>query len=122
MTVKLMAQEEAVIDYNNEGQLIRDPFGIFRPNARSAVGITKKGDVIFLLFAQNPEASIGKGFTFQQMAEVFKTFDVEKAMALDGGSSSSMVVNGQTYWAKYNKSNEPVQRRVKSVLMIVPTR
>lgn len=117
---KLTALEEAVIDYNAQKRLIRDPFGINRPNARTAVGITADNSVVFLLLAQNPDREEASGFNYQQMTEALKKLGAVKAMALDGGSSSSMVVNSQSYWAKYNKSGDPVKRPVKSVLMITP--
>lgn len=116
----LTAEEEAVIAYNEQKRLIRDPFGVNRPNARTAVGITKEGGVVFVLFSQNPLVTGANGFTFTQMTEALKRYGAVKALSLDGGSSSSMVVNGETVWAKYNKDNQPVKRPVKSVLMIVP--
>jgi exopolysaccharide biosynthesis protein len=46
-----------------------------------------------------------------------KTLGVEKAMNLDGGSSSSLYYKGKTLYGKVDEKGNLVRRSVKSVLL-----
>ncbi|MEB3287050.1 MAG: phosphodiester glycosidase family protein [Vampirovibrionales bacterium] len=127
--------EEAVIDTDASGKLIRDPFGVKAPNARSAIGITKSGNVILLMGAQDP-ARNADGFTFEQIRSLLSSLGASKALSLDGGSSSAIMLKGldnqldsplenrpklamPVIYGKYNKDGQPVKRPIKSVLMVL---
>lgn len=113
------SREEAVVEYDAKGRLIRDPLGVKTQNARSLVGITNSGSLIILMVAQNPQAK-AYGVNFSQMGSLIRSLGAVKAMGLDGGSSSSLVLSGKTYWGKFNKEAQPVKRPIKSVLMVLP--
>ncbi|WP_303673403.1 phosphodiester glycosidase family protein [Vampirovibrio chlorellavorus] len=112
---------EGFVDYNAAGKRTRDPIGVCALNARSAVGITAKGDILLLMGAQNASKPGGSGFTLSDVANLLKARGAVKAMALDGGSSSSLWYQGQTIFGKYAANKAPVIRPVKSVLMVVPS-
>jgi exopolysaccharide biosynthesis protein len=106
------------------GETIRDALGSSQSNARSAVGIigdntTSKGDryIIFVMVAQKPE-SPNSGMSLQALADFMKTLGVEKAINLDGGSSSALYYKGKTIHGKIDEKGNPSQRPVKSVLLI----
>lgn len=111
---------EGFVDYNAAGKLIRDPVGTCSLNARSAVGITEKGDVLLLMAAQNASKPNGSGFNMTDLANLLKARGAVKAMALDGGSSSGFWHKGQAVFGKFGNNSVPIIRPVKSVLMVVP--
>jgi Phosphodiester glycosidase len=96
----------------------RDPIGINSPNARTAIGVTGKGDLILLMVAQNPRASKPSGLSLRSIADLLKTLGAEKALNLDGGSSSSLYYKGKTIYGKVDSEGNPVSRPIKSVLVV----
>ncbi len=114
---ELSSLQEGFLDFSN-GAVIRDPLGSSQPNARSAVGITRDGSVLWMMVAQKPEAPTTSGMSLQALAAFMKTKGVEEAMNLDGGSSSSFYYKGKTFYGKVNENGNPVKRPVKSALLI----
>jgi hypothetical protein len=117
-------QEEAFIDFGPDGSLVRDPLGAFKPNARSAVGIRADGALLLLMVAQKGEPGkpqAGSGFSLAQVAEALKRRGAVDALALDGGTSSSLWVQGEekTLIGKRDAKGAPSVRPVKSVLELV---
>ena len=100
------------------GKIIRDALGSDRPNARTAIGITRDGSLLWVMVAQKPENPNASGMNLPELAKFMKSLGVEKAMNLDGGSSSSFYYKGQTFYGKVNNKGNWVKRPVKSVLMI----
>jgi exopolysaccharide biosynthesis protein len=86
-------EEEGFILKNKHGHIIRDSISSFSNRARSAVGINEHNNLIFV--------SVGSknGLNIQQLSLLMKELGAVKAMALDGGSSVSMV------WSENNKYN-----------------
>lgn len=110
--------QEGFRDVQN-GKVIRDALGSDRRNARSAIGLTAEGGVVWIMVAQKPDAPEDSGMTLQELADFMeKTFKVESAMNLDGGSSSALYFGGQTLYGKVDAAGKWVQRSVKSVLLV----
>ncbi len=109
--------EEGFIAYS-DGKIIRDAIGSRGLNARSAVGITRDGDIILAMVAQKPESPSNSGMSLPQLAEFLATLGVEKAMNLDGGSSSSIFYQEQTFYGKVDAEGKQIQRPIKSVLLV----
>ena len=64
-----------------------------RRHPRTAVGITKNGDAyIVVIYGRDPKRSVGASVT--EMAKIMKSLNVDKAMNLDGGGSSIMIIDG----------------------------
>lgn len=101
------------------GKVIRNPLGSNQPNARSAVGITRDGSIVLVMVAQKPEAPTSSGMSLPALAAFMKTLGVEKAINLDGGSSSCFYYKGESFYGKVNEKGNWVRRQVKSVLLIV---
>jgi len=97
------------------GQTIRDSLGSSQNNARSAVGI-KDNNIIFVMVAQTQSPS--SGMSLQALADFMKTLGVEKAINLDGGSSSALYYNNKTIYGKVDDQGKSSQRPIKSVLLI----
>ncbi len=114
---ELTSVQEGFLHVSNN-KVIRDLLGSKRPNARSAVGITRDGDILLVMVAQKPEAPSTSGMSLMALAAFMKTKGVEKAMNLDGGSSSSLYYNGKTVYGKVDKKGNQVKRPVLSVLLV----
>ena len=112
--------EEGFVDYAN-GEVIRDALGSKAMNARSAVGITAEGTVIFAMAAQKPEQPRNSGINLPDFAAFLKILGVEKAMNLDGGSSASLYYQGTTIYGRVDGEGNAIQRPIKSVLIVQPS-
>jgi hypothetical protein len=95
----------------------RDPLGSGQRNARTAIGLTREGQMIWVMVAQN-DAPDGSGMSLVELADYMKGLGVEKAMNLDGGSSSSLYWEGKAFYGKGDGQGGQVKRSVKSVLLI----
>lgn len=111
---ELSLVQEGFVDNANG----RDALGSNQPNARTAVGITRDGGVILLMVAQKPSASTNSGLSLPAIANLMKSLGVNKAMNLDGGSSSSLYYNGKSFYGKIDLEGNPIKRPVKSVLLV----
>jgi Phosphodiester glycosidase len=97
------------------GQVLRDPLGLQQRNARSAIGITKKGELVWAMVAQKSAAG---GLTLPELAQFLRSLGVEKALNLDGGTSSTFYYQGKTIYGKVDANGQPTGRPVKSVLIL----
>ncbi|MEW6493725.1 MAG: phosphodiester glycosidase family protein [Cyanobacteriota bacterium] len=100
------------------GKVIRDALGSYKLNARSAVGITRDGSILLVMVAQKPEIPTASGMTLRALATFMNSKGVEKAMNLDGGSSSSFYYKGKTIYGRLDAKGNLIKRPVLSVLLI----
>jgi hypothetical protein len=99
-------------------RLIRDAIGTQQRNARSAVGILANGDLVFVVVAQKPELTTPSGMTLAELAAFLQELGVVEALNLDGGSSSGLYYQNHTYFGKFDAQANPIERPIKSVLII----
>ncbi|MFN6537890.1 MAG: phosphodiester glycosidase family protein [Nostoc sp. EkiNYC01] len=111
---ELTLVQEAFVDNANK----RDALGSNQPNARTGVGITHDGSIVLVMVAQKPSARTNSGISLPALADFMKTLGVEKAMNLDGGSSSSLYYKGKTFYGKIDLEGNSIKRPVKSVLLV----
>jgi exopolysaccharide biosynthesis protein len=111
---RLTAQAEGFVDE----QVGRDSIGVTQRNARSAIGILKDGSVILVMAAQKPEAPQNSGMSVQAMTSFLQRLGVEQALNLDGGSSSALIYQDQTFYGKVDKDGKPVPRAIKSAVIV----
>ncbi len=81
---------------------------------RTAVGLTKEGNIILLVVDGRQQHSVG--MTLLELALFMQEFGVVDAMNLDGGGSSEMVVEGKIV----NQPSDGKERPVGNALLIVP--
>ena len=101
-----------------DGKVSRDPLGSSQANARTAVGITRSGHLIWVMAAQKPSSSTASGLSLPELADFLKTLGVKTALNLDGGSSSALYYQGTTFYGKVDERENPRVRPVKSVLLV----
>jgi exopolysaccharide biosynthesis protein len=111
---ELTLVKEGFVDNDNK----RDALGSNQPNARTAVGITRDGSVVLVMVAQKPSAPANSGVSLPALADLMKTLGADKAMNLDGGSSSSLYYKGKTFYGKVDLEGNSIKRPVKSVLLV----
>lgn len=109
--------QEGFLQVSN-GKVIRDALGSYNLNARSAVGITRDGSILLVMVAQKPTSPTASGMTLRALATFMSSQGVEKAMNLDGGSSSSFYYKGKTIYGRLDASGNWIQRPVLSVLLV----
>lgn len=101
-----------------DGVVVRDAIGENAPNARSAVGLTADGVVIWLMVAQRPDIEQSTGMTLTEVADLLRSLGAVTAMNLDGGSSSSLMYQQRRFYGKVDETGEWIDRPVKSVLTV----
>lgn len=114
---ELTSEQEGFTATDATGTVIRDALGSSQPNARTAVGITQTGDLLWVMAAQKPGVN-PSGLSLPEMAEFLQTLGAKAALNLDGGSSSALFYAGTTVHGKLDAEGNPVMRPVKSVLLL----
>jgi exopolysaccharide biosynthesis protein len=82
--------------------------------ARTAIGYNADGKVLILVVEGNNPAG-AKGLNLQDLAALLKSMGCTNALNLDGGGSTSMVVNGQL---TVKPSDAAGERPVMSMLLL----
>jgi hypothetical protein len=113
---QLTLVEEAFLD--DASGVTRDPLGSRQRNARSAVGLTQDGGLLWVMVAQKTQSSGATGLSLADLAMLMKQLGAIQAMNLDGGTSSSLFYQGQVYPGKFDSSGQAILRPVKSVLLL----
>lgn len=93
------------LDENNE--IIRDSIGVNKKLARSAIGIRKNDVYLFVVTNENP-------MTIDELSAFLKKKKMEKALAFDGGSSTSFENGGVSVVSTEDEQG----RKVKSFLTV----
>lgn len=97
----------------------RDPIGVLTPNARTAIGIRANGDVLWVIATQIPGEATS-GLTLTELFSFFVRHDAVSALNLDGGSSTALYYQGETFYGGSNQPAAQMGRPVKSVLLLMP--
>lgn len=115
----LLKNNQFFIDAKREGfQWSQDlfyHFGINR-NPRTLAG-SKPDGTILLVAADGRNPQISVGLSFQESAEVMKSLGAKEALNLDGGGSTTMVINGNIVNHPSDKAGE---RPVGDAIMFTP--
>jgi hypothetical protein len=138
------AETEGFLAMDDTGTIVRDALGSQQPNARTAIGITATGDLLWVMVAQQPEVA-ESGMTLLELTDYLRQQGAVKAMNLDGGSSSALwiadylranpitlnymstdrllsvdtAISGITIYGRY-RDRDAIVRPVKSVLLLKP--
>jgi len=111
MLLPEMDLEKEAFIIKKKGEVIKESAGVLHKYARSAIAI--QGDKILLIAVSN-DAKL----TIKELQKLVKKLGAEKAMAFDGGSSTSMFVNLPEKPFELNSAKDGASRRIKSVLLV----
>ncbi len=75
---------------------------------RTALGVNRNGRYIYLVVVDGRQPFYSAGATFQELAELLKDVGAHYAMALDGGGSSTLVIQEENGSAKI--LNSPIDQ------------
>jgi hypothetical protein len=76
------------------GEIIPD-LGDSEIDPRTAIGTNRNGRFIYLVVVDGRQPFYSEGATFVELAELLKDLGAFNAMSLDGGGSSTMVIEGE---------------------------
>jgi exopolysaccharide biosynthesis protein len=85
------------------------------PNPRTAVGVTADG-VLLLVVVDGRRAGYASGMTLLQLANFLRSLGAVDATNLDGGGSSTVVVQGDLM----NRPSDGAERPVPSAIVVLP--
>lgn len=105
-------EEEGFIAYEN-GKLIKESAGVLHKNARTAVGLKENLVTFVIVTNQNP-------MTLDELANLFQQLDFDKAMAFDGGSSTSLYLKYKDFDLNVVSAKDNSARKIKSAILINP--
>lgn len=78
------------------------------PNPRTAVGVDKEGRTLWIVVADGRQPGVSEGITLVELACLFQSLGVWDALNLDGGGSSTLVL--EDAGGGYTVVNTPVGR------------
>lgn len=108
---ELRLEEEFFIVKNNEGKVTRESASVLHKTARTLIGI-KGGEVhIFIVTNEHP-------MTIYEARDLCKSYGLEKAMAFDGGSSTSIDYKDEIHVTSTGIKTDDTGRRLKSFLIV----
>lgn len=116
----LTLEQEGFTATDTAGTVIRDALGSQQRNARTAMGLTASGDLIWVMVAQKPGVA-ESGLSLPELAAWMQQQGAVKAINLDGGSSSSLVYQGQSINGKLDAQGKPISRPIKSAVLLYPS-
>lgn len=107
----LRLEEEFFIVKNEEGKVIRESASVLHKTARTLIGL-KNGVVhIFIVTNEHP-------MTIFEARDLCKSFGLEKAMAFDGGSSTSVDFKKELHVTSVGIKSDATGRKLKSFLIL----
>jgi exopolysaccharide biosynthesis protein len=85
---------------------------VYGRHPRTAVAITFNGDLLFVVVDGRSKRSVG--MKLEELASYLRKLGARHAINLDGGGSSSMIINGKTV----NKPSDGGERRISNGILV----
>ena len=96
---------------NEEGRVTRESASVLHKTARTIIGL-KDGVVhIFIVTNEHP-------MTIAEARDLCKSYGLQKAMAFDGGSSTSVDFKNELHVTSLGIKSDDTGRRLKSFLIV----
>lgn len=107
----LRLEEEFFVVKNADGRVIRESASVLHRTARTLIGL--KGDVvhIFIVTTEHP-------MTIIEARDLCASYGLEKAMAFDGGSSTSVDYKNELHVTSIGIPSDDTGRKLKSFLIV----
>jgi hypothetical protein len=114
-----LSTEREAFTATEQGVVVRDAIDALGANARTAVGLKADGQLLWVMVEQKPGRD-RSGMTLAELGRYLKGRGVISALNLDGGSSTSLYFKGVSHGGQHDQGGAPIQRAVKSFLLLVP--
>ena len=102
--------EEFFVVIDDNGNVIRESASVLHQCARTLIGIKNNDVHIFIITDKNP-------MTIYEAKELCETYKLDKAMAFDGGSSTSMNYKNKIHVVSTGTKGDNTGRKLKSFLI-----
>ncbi len=107
---QLKLEEEFFVVKNDKGEVIRESASVLHKKARTIIGLKGQDEVHILIFTdENP-------VDLYEVQAFVKTLELDRAMAFDGGSSTSM--NFKDKYEYYSSQGNEGARSLKSFMFV----
>ena len=107
----LRLEEEFFIVKNDSGKVTRESASVLHKCARTLIGLKDEEIHIFIVTNEHP-------MTIYEAKELCESYGMEKAMAFDGGSSTSIDFKDELHVVSLGIKTDDTGRRLKSFLVI----
>lgn len=107
----LRLEEEFFVVRNEEGRVTRESASVLHKTARTLIGLKGKEVHIFIVTTEHP-------MTIAEARDLCKSYGLEKAMAFDGGSSTSVDFKNELHVTSVGIKTDDTGRRLKSFLIV----
>lgn len=107
----LRLEEEFFVVRNEEGRVTRESASVLHRTARTLIGLKGKDVHIFIVTTEHP-------MTIAEARDLCKSYGLEKAMAFDGGSSTSVDFKNELHVTSVGIKTDDTGRRLKSFLIV----
>ncbi len=82
----------------------------YQPQPRTAVGIDEDNNTLILIVVDGRQPNYSEGMTLEELAGLLLEYGAESALNLDGGGSSTLVIEGDD--DKPKRLNSPIDNRI----------
>jgi exopolysaccharide biosynthesis protein len=94
----------------SQGEIHRDLPQDDAPSPRTAIGLDREGETLWILVVDGRQPGYSEGVTLRELAQTLADYGLETALNLDGGGSSTLVAAG---WLGLPQVlNSPVDRGI----------
>ncbi|MBO6272353.1 phosphodiester glycosidase family protein [bacterium] len=107
----LRLEEEFFIVKNKNGTVVRESASVLHKSARTLIGLKGKTVHIFIITTEHP-------MDIYEARDLCKSYGLEKAMAFDGGSSTSVDFKDELHVTSTGTKTDDTGRRLKSFLIV----
>ena len=108
---ELRIEEEFFVVKNGDGKVTRESASVLHKTARTLIGIKDGAVHIFVVTTRHP-------MTIYEARDLCKSYGLEKAMAFDGGSSTSLNYKNEIKVTSTGIKTDDTGRKLKSFLVV----
>ena len=108
---ELRLEEEFFVVKNEEGRVVRESASVLHKTARTLIGLKGKNVHIFIVTNDHP-------MTIFEARDLCQSYGLEKAMAFDGGSSTSVDFKNELHIVSIGTPTDDTGRKLKSFLIV----
>lgn len=94
----------------SKGDIERDLPENDKPNPRTAVAIDRDGETLWIVVVDGRQPGYSEGVTLRELAQILADYDLDTALNLDGGGSSTLAISGWFGWPQV--LNSPIDRSI----------